>query len=81
MVQLAWLWLLVVYSESLRYEFRITEGGADICKTNFCFVVDADEARRMQDLTRLEFIRNGSNLSLPRLKISNGRIMGISQLQ
>jgi len=71
---------LVVYSESLRYEFQITEGGSGYsAKTTSVFVVDSDEAR--------SYAGNNPNLNLygmaansfAKAEVSNGRIMGISQ--
>jgi len=71
---------LVVYSESLRYEFQITEGGSGYsAKTTSVFVVDSDEAR--------SYAGNNPNLNLygmaansfAKAEVSNGRITGISQ--
>ena len=71
---------LVVYSESLRYEFQITEGGSGYsAKTTSVFVVDSDDAR--------SYAGNNPNLNLygmaansfAKAEVSNGRIMGISQ--
>jgi len=71
---------LVVYSESLRYEFQITEGGSGYsAKTTSVFVVDSDDAR--------SYAGNNPNLNLygmaansfAKAEVSNGRITGISQ--
>ena len=71
---------LVVYSESLRYEFQITEGGSGYsAKTTSVFVVDSDEARSYAgtnpDLNLYGMAAN----SFAKAEVSNGRIMGISQ--
>ena len=71
---------LVVYSESLRYEFQITEGGSGYsAKTTSVFVVDSDEARSYAGTNpNLNLYGMAAN-SFAKAKVSNGRIMGISQ--
>ena len=71
---------LVVYSESLRYEFQITEGGSGYsAKTTSVFVVDSDDARSYAGANpNLNLYGMAAN-SFAKAEISNGRIMGISQ--
>jgi len=71
---------LVVYSESLRYEFQITEGGSGYsAKTTSVFVVDSDEARSYAGSNpNLNLYGMAAN-SFAKAEVSNGRIMGISQ--
>ncbi len=71
---------LVVYSESLRYEFQITEGGSGYsAKTTSVFVVDSDEARSYAGPNpNLNLYGMAAN-SFAKAEVSNGRIMGISQ--
>jgi NhaP-type Na+/H+ or K+/H+ antiporter len=71
---------LVVYSESLRYEFQITEGGSGYStKTTSVFVVDSDDARSYAGTNpNLNLYGMAAN-SFAMAEVSNGRIMGISQ--
>ena len=71
---------LVVYSENLRYEFEIEDGGSGYsAKTTSVFVVDSKEA--------LSYSQPNPNLNLygmaantfAKAEISKGRIVGISQ--
>ena len=71
---------LVVYSENLRYEFDIDNGGSGYsAKTTSVFVVDSQEA--------VSYSKPNPNLNLYGMaantladaEISNGRIVGISQ--
>ena len=71
---------LVVYSENLRYEFEVTDGGSGYSsKTTSVFVVDADEARlHTKPNPNLNLYGMAAN-SFAQANISNGRITGISQ--
>ena len=71
---------LVVYSENLRYEFEIDDGGSGYsAKTTSIFVVDAKEALSYsQPNPSLNLYGMAAN-SFAQAQISNGRIVGISQ--
>ncbi|MDA0904697.1 MAG: cation:proton antiporter [Verrucomicrobia bacterium] len=71
---------LVVYSENLRYEFEIDDGGSGYSsKTTSIFVVDAKEALSYsQPNPSLNLYGMAAN-SFAQAQISNGRIVGISQ--
>ena len=71
---------LVVYSENLRYEFEIDDGGSGYSsKTTSIFVVDAKEALSYsQPNPSLNLYGMAAN-SFAQAQISNGRIAGISQ--
>ena len=71
---------LVVYSENLRYEFEVNQGGQGYSsKTTSVFVVDAKEANlHTQPNPNLNLYGMAAN-SFARADIVNGRIVGISQ--
>jgi len=71
---------LVVYSENLRYEFEIDDGGSGYsAKTTSIFVVDAKKALSYsQPNPSLNLYGMAAN-SFAQAQISNGRIVGISQ--
>jgi len=71
---------LVVYSENLRYEFEIEDGGSGYsAKTTSVFVVDSKEALSYsQPNPNLNLYGMAAN-SFAKAEISNGRIVGISQ--
>ena len=72
---------LVVYTENLRYEFDISEGGSGYSqKTTSVFVVDAEEASSYSSSPNpnLNLYGMAAN-SFAQAKISNGRIVEIAQ--
>jgi len=71
---------LVVYSENLRYEFEIEDGGSGYStKTTSVFVVDTKEALSYsQPNPNLNLYGMAAN-TIAKAEISKGRIIGISQ--
>ena len=71
---------LVVYSENLRYEFDIEDGGSGYsAKTTSVFVVDADEARSYSSSNANLNLYGMAANTFAQASVSNGRIVEISQ--
>ena len=70
---------LVVYSEHLRYDFALENGGSGYKEeTTSVFVLDKDKASKLSDNQNINYYQ-GVSLAQATAEVSGGKIVGISQ--